>query len=124
MGTGAARSEDTTSERNVAGWREQNDGAIRIGHTEDQHLGAHRTNLPRREVEDGDDQLAVQILRPIMDRQLGAGASHAERPEIDAKLVGRFAGFRKGLGLEDPADPHVDSLEVRDVNGGRVAQHA
>src|SRR3989440_3535232 len=124
MGLAAERSEDPTSERNVDGWREQYDSAIRIGNAQDEDLGAYGTDLSRRKVEDGDDQLAAQILRAVMRRQLGARAPDAERPEIDAKLVGGLAGFRKGLGFEDPADAHVDPLEVRDVNDGRLAQHA
>src|SRR5216683_228651 len=84
----------------------------------------NRTNLPSRKVDDGDDQLAAEFLRAVVHRQLGAGASDAKRPEIDAKLVGRFAGLRKGLGLEDPADAHIDPLEVGDINGGRLGQHA
>jgi len=59
MESAEERSEDTTSERDVEGWLEQHDGAVRIGHAEDEDLGAHRTNLSRRKVEDGDDQLAA-----------------------------------------------------------------
>jgi hypothetical protein len=57
-------------------------------------------------------------------RQLRAGAADAEWSKVDAKFVRRLAGFWKGLGLENSADAHVDALEVRDINGGRLAQHA
>ena len=112
MGSAAECSEDPTSERNVDGWREQYDSAVRIGNAQDEDLGAYRTDLSRRKVEDRDDQLAAQILRAVMHRQLSATAPGAKWPEIDAKLIGGLAGFRKGLGLEDPADAHVDPLEV------------
>src|SRR6059058_588112 len=74
MGSAAECSEDPTSERNVDGWREQYDSAVRIGNAQDEDLGAYRTDLSRRKVEDRDDQLAAQILRAVMHRQLSATA--------------------------------------------------
>ena len=105
-------------------WLEQHDGAVRIWHTQHQHLRAHRTDLSRRKVDDGDDQLAVQFVRTVVHRQLGAGAADAEWSKIDAKLVSRFSGFGKGLGLEDAANAHVEALEVRDINEGSLDQYA
>src|SRR6202022_4150886 len=98
-GSAAARSEDATSEWDVDAWLEQHHGAVRIGHAQEQHLRAHRTNLPRGKVDDGDNQLAAQLLGLVVHGQLGARAPDAEWTKIDAKLVGRLAGFREGLGL-------------------------
>ncbi len=116
MGLAAARSKDATPEWDLNGGLEEDDGTIRIGHAQNQHFRTHRTELSRWKVEDGDDQLAAQRFRTVVHRQLGARASDAKRSKIDAKLVGWLAGFWKGFGLEDAANPHVDPLEVRDID--------
>ena len=59
-----------------------------------------------------------------MNRELRARAADAERSEIDAQLIGRFTGFGKGLRFEDATDAHVDALEVREIDGGCLAQYA
>src|SRR5438067_13787898 len=97
MGSAAECSEDPTSERNVDGWREQYDSAVRIGNAQDEDLGAYRTDLSRRKVEDRDDQLSAQIIRAGMQRQLSATAPDDKWPRMHEKHKGRPAGLRKGL---------------------------
>ena len=119
----ASRAKDATSQRYVNAWLEQHDGAVWIGHAQDQHLRADRTDLSRWKVEYRDHQAPAEFFRTVMNRELSAGAADAKRPEIDAQLVGRLAGFGKRLGLKDAADAHVDALEIGNVDRRVLAQH-
>ena len=56
-------------------------------------------------------------LGALLDRERAAEKDRFARLPLSERI-------RKGLGLEDTANTHVDPLEVGDINGGRLAQHA
>src|SRR5260370_38241705 len=98
----AAGSKDPTPKRDVNGWLEQHDRAVRVGHAEHQHLRADRTDLSWWKVEDGDAQLAAQLFRPVMHRQLCAGAAAADWPKSRGELRARRQPFGEGPPGGDP----------------------
>lgn len=122
MAAARAGSKDAASQRHVVGRLQQHDGAGLVRDAQDQHLGAHRADLSRRKIRHGDDECADKFRRLVVLGQLRAGPPDAERSKVDAKFVGRFASFGKGFCLEYPTNAHVDALEIRDIDGGSLAQ--
>ena len=118
------RSKDPASEGNVLRRLEQDDSALRIRYAEHENFGTHWSNLSRRKIHHGDDKPADQLLRLIVNGQLRAGASPADGTKVDQQLVGGFAGLGKRQRLDDAADAHLDALEIRDANGGSLAQRS
>ena len=116
------RSKNPASEGNILGRLEQHDRALGIGDSEDEHLRSNRSDLSRWEVCDRDHQPADQLLGLIVHGELGARPPRADGAEVDQQLVGRLSSFRKGQGLDHSADAHLDAFEIRDVNGGSLAQ--
>src|SRR5690606_1026568 len=67
----------------------------------------------RREVDDGGDLAAVQLFQGVMMGDLGRGLLDADGvAEVDGQLIGGLAGLGERLGLDDPADAHIDLHEV------------
>jgi hypothetical protein len=122
MGVAVDASKYATAQRDVFGRLEQHHRAVRVRDTQDQHFRAHRTDLPRWEIRDGNDELANQVFCAVVDGQLRAAAPDAERPEIDLQFVGRFARLGEGFRCEHTTNAHFDTLEVRDVDGGSLDQ--
>src|SRR5215213_8812889 len=81
-------------------------------HAQDQHFGANRTDLPRREVHDRHYQPALEGLarvvgdlrRRALDADLGT--------EVDGELPGGLARLGEVLDANHAPDADVDALEV------------
>ncbi len=100
--------------------REQQHAVLAVG-PEDQDLGAHGPDLPRREVHDGHDQAPLERLARVR-ADLGRRALHAQPlAEVDAQLPRRTPRLGEVLDLHDPADPDVDGREVVEADLGQRA---
>src|SRR5437868_7941843 len=122
-GISAGTSKHPSPQRNLVGRLQQDDAAIRVRHAQHQHFGSERSDLAGREIRDGDHQPPTEVIWLVVRGQLGTRPAGAERPEVDAKFVGRLARLRKELGLENPADADVDAREVRDIDDASLDQH-
>ena len=60
------RSVNPRAERHVGVGREQDHAALLVGGAEHEHLGAHRADLARREVDDRDDPAALELLAGVV----------------------------------------------------------
>jgi len=99
--------------------REQHDTAVRIERAEDEHLGDERTDLPGTEVDDGDDEPALERSPRVVD-DLGRRAPGPELgAEVDRQLPGRLAGLGERVDGDYPADPHLDPGEVVELDHSR-----
>src|SRR6476619_638952 len=86
------------------------------GRPEDQHLGAHRADLARREVHDADDEPPLE-LPALVVLDLRARALDPDLvAEVDAQLPRGLARLWEVLHLDDAADAHVDGREVVEVD--------
>src|SRR5439155_11290153 len=91
---------DAGARGGVAVRAEDEDSSVGFDRAEDEDLRAHRADLARREVHDGDDERALELRarvvgdprRRALDADLGA--------EVDAQLPGRLARLRELLDLD------------------------
>ncbi len=116
--TRVAASADPAAEPDVGVRSEQHDAAIGVERAEDEHFGDERTNLPGCEVDDRDDEPAVEVGWVVVD-DLSRRASGAELgTEVDRQLPGGLAGLGKGVDGDHPTDSHVDPGEVVELDHG------
>jgi hypothetical protein len=91
----------------------QDHGAHYVRYPEYQHLAIHVSDAFDGEDYHCDHQLAEELLRGVVRRDLGATTLYPELwSEVDSELYRRLSGLWKRLGLDDPPDPDVYLLEV------------
>src|SRR4051794_40772901 len=104
------------AERHVGVRRDQDHVALLVARPEHEHLRAHRPDLARREIDDGDDAPALELLAGIV-RDLRAGALGPDLlAEVDRQLPGGLARLREVLDRDDPPHAHVDGEELVEVD--------
>ena len=95
---------------------QQHDAALLVERAEHQYLGHEGPDLTRWEIDHRNHQGVNQLVAVVMG-DLRRGALDARLgAEVDGQLQRRPAGLGKLLDRENPADAHVDGLEVREVD--------
>src|SRR3954471_22986586 len=107
---------DPRSRRGGAVRAQDQHRAVLLDRAEHEHLGADRADLARREVHDGDDERALELLARVVGDPRRRALLAELGPEVDAQLPGRRAGLGEILDGDDPADAHVDLQEVVELD--------
>jgi hypothetical protein len=88
---------------------DQDDASLAVRKAEDQDLAHELSDLPGREVDDGCDLAAGELLLGVKGGELRRGALHADLgSEIDAQAIGGTARLREILDRNDRADADID----------------
>jgi drug/metabolite transporter (DMT)-like permease len=115
-----AASADPAAERDVGVRPQEDDPQLRVQRSEHEHLGDERTDLSGPEVDGCHDESAVQL----GGRVVGDLRGRAPRPElgteVDRQLPGRLARLGEGVDRDHPADAHLDTGEVVELDHGRA----
>src|SRR6266545_2348140 len=83
------------------------------GRSAQREAGTRRGTDPfGREIDDGDHQPADEVRRNVAVGDLSARALDPQGAEVHRELDGRPSGLGKIASLHDPADAHVNTLEV------------
>ena len=114
----ARPSADPAAQANAGVGREQDHPTIGVERAEHEHLGDERTDLPRSEVDNRDDEPAVEVGRVVVDDLSRRPAGAELGSEVDRQLPRGLASLRKAVDGDHPADPHVDTGEVVELDRG------
>ena len=88
-------------------------------HAEHEHLAAHRTDLPRGQIDHRDDGAPGELLGRVVIGQPPRGSPGSERAEVDEHPVRGLSRLGKRLTAHHDADADVDGEELRGVDLGR-----
>jgi hypothetical protein len=97
---------------------QQDDGAVGVVDTQDQHLGPEPGDPAGWEVDHADHGRADQLLEWVAG-DLGAGHPLAEGAQVEAELVGGPPGLRELLDGGDHGRADVDGEELLGLDGGQ-----
>src|SRR5687767_504298 len=82
--------------------------------TEHEYLRLEARDAPRREVDYGDHEPALELRPGVVGDLRGRSLQPELGAEVDLELPGRFARLREVVHADDPPHAHVDPLEVLD----------
>src|SRR5579863_3972185 len=109
-------SADTGADLGVLVRPQQHHAQFAVERAQHEHLRLERADLAGREVDDGHDERAQQLVA-LVGRDLRRGAFDPDlRAEVDRELPGGLARLREVVDGHHAADPHVDLQEVVDID--------
>ena len=93
-----AASEEAAADRYFFVRYQQDDPAVGVGHAEREDLRLEWTNLPGREIDDGDDEPTLEVANRVVPGQLGGGGAGADvGSEVDERACTPASGLRGRL---------------------------